>query len=619
MKRLKTPPAGLVTACYGRKADVLYQGRMVKALLKGRLWQNAAENAVVAGDYCLLQRQKNIYLIQKRLERDNELKRFVETRNGTVPQVIAANCDQIMAVFSFIAPNINLLYLDTILCLAMYEHITPYIVFNKTDLVDMHDFSDLVTTYRDAGFDVLLTSAKEGSNLPAVKALMQGGKTVLIGPSGAGKSLLLRQVFPDCEDVKVGDLTRQGRGRHTTTTTRIHQVADDTFIFDTPGFGKLLHRHLPADVIACGYPDLAARTGGCHFSNCRHIEETACGVKQALLERQLSAQRYRRYFILSRIDDPLGENVRFRILEDSGLFVLPTRVFLELNVDRAKELQREVASFKRVNWFHYAPFAYFMGLTNKRRLLCHTMAGKTQLLLWRFNETGESLSVFYLHPYLSTQEVEEVVSLVREVNVSSRCDIMFLARQDLARLPAGARLDMTGREHVYSRQEVVELAGGRFRDLRKKIARSKRQHPGLHFRSFKTGDGDAMVQIYHRWLAQQSATYPELYDVYYTEHALKRITDMLRLDMRAVVAEDRGKVKGFLLGGRINSATSCAFILKYDMAVYGLSYRLKYEFCRLCDTSYVNDGVDFAFSGLQRSKRKFRAHGMPAVYRATVG
>ena len=62
-------------------------------------------------------------------------------------------------------------------------------------------------------------------------------------PSGVGKSTLTNLLIPDMEEQgevsQTGEVSRIGRGRHTTRHSEIYNVCKQTYICDTPGFTSL--------------------------------------------------------------------------------------------------------------------------------------------------------------------------------------------------------------------------------------------------------------------------------------------------------------------------------------------------------------------------------------------
>ena len=218
------------------------------------------------------------------LERDNELIR---------PAV--ANIDQAMIVFALKAPNPNVNLLDKLLVCMEYQNIETIICFNKTDIADKDFAEDLASIYRNAGYKVLFTSATENEGVEEVKKALKGKSTVFAGPSGVGKSSLLNAIKEDAV-METGDISEKiGRGKHTTRHSEIFKTDDDTYVFDTPGFGSVFIPGMTKERLEDCFPEFSLYTNECRFIGCAHINEPDCAVKEALEDNKIAESRYESY------------------------------------------------------------------------------------------------------------------------------------------------------------------------------------------------------------------------------------------------------------------------------------------------------------------------------------
>ena len=218
------------------------------------------------------------------LERDNELIR---------PAV--ANIDQAMIVFALKAPNPNVNLLDKLLVCMEYQNIETIICFNKTDIADKDFAEDLASIYRNAGYKVLFTSATENEGVEEVKKALKGKSTVFAGPSGVGKSSMLNAIKQDAV-METGDISEKiGRGKHTTRHSEIFKTDDDTYVFDTPGFGSVFIPGMTKERLEDCFPEFSLYTNECRFIGCAHINEPDCAVKEALEENKIAESRYESY------------------------------------------------------------------------------------------------------------------------------------------------------------------------------------------------------------------------------------------------------------------------------------------------------------------------------------
>ena len=218
------------------------------------------------------------------LERDNELIR---------PAV--ANIDQAMIVFALKAPNPNVNLLDKLLVCMEYQNIETIICFNKSDIGDKDYAEELASIYRNAGYKVLFTSATENKGVEEVKKVLKGKSTVFAGPSGVGKSSMLNAIKQDAV-METGDISEKiGRGKHTTRHSEIFKTDDDTYVFDTPGFGSVFIPGMTKEKLEDCFPEFSLYTNECRFIGCAHINEPDCAVKEALEAGKISESRYESY------------------------------------------------------------------------------------------------------------------------------------------------------------------------------------------------------------------------------------------------------------------------------------------------------------------------------------
>lgn len=262
---------------------------------------------VSVGDRVRVERlQDGSCRIRELLPRDSAL-----TRRGVArrrEQVIAANVDQVAAVAAVASPEPDFVMLDRLLVLAELNDLAAFIVLNKWDLLD-GSADDAACTdagrlppdfvpYRKAGYDVLPTSAARGIGLEELRSRLSDRTTVLAGQSGTGKSSLVNALMPGLQ-LRVGRVgERSGRGRHTTVAASLFPFAGGGYVADTPGLQVLaLWEVDPAD-LAHAFPELRELAPGCRFTDCRHRQEPACAVREAVEAGELSERRHLSYLAL---------------------------------------------------------------------------------------------------------------------------------------------------------------------------------------------------------------------------------------------------------------------------------------------------------------------------------
>jgi ribosome biogenesis GTPase len=169
---------------------------------------------------------------------------------------------------------------------------------NKTDLLDDSQVPGSLQPYEEAGYPILLVSARAGAGLERLRAELADRTTVLAGASGVGKSSLLNALVPGV-DLRVGEVgDRSGRGRHTTTASRLIPLPGGGFLADTPGVQNFEPAALSVEELTAAFRELRPLLGSCRFADCRHRAEPGCSVRLAVEEGHVAPGRYRSYLSL---------------------------------------------------------------------------------------------------------------------------------------------------------------------------------------------------------------------------------------------------------------------------------------------------------------------------------
>lgn len=280
---------GRVLRIAGGRYRVEADGERLTCVLAGRLKQGDGPRAAV-GDRVRVERTAGGEgRIVEILPRESKLARRAVA--GRSEQVIAANLDQVVSVFAVARPSPDRSMLDRLLVIAELNGLDAFVVVNKTDLGEPEGFAP----YRQAGYEVLATSAREEVGLEELGERLHGKVTALAGPSGAGKSSLLNALMPGL-DRRVGEVSGgEGRGRHTTVNATLVPLPAGGYVCDTPGLQVLRLWSMPPDELAAAFPEFRPLLGSCRFNDCRHLGEPGCGIREALEEGRVDGSRYESY------------------------------------------------------------------------------------------------------------------------------------------------------------------------------------------------------------------------------------------------------------------------------------------------------------------------------------
>jgi ribosome biogenesis GTPase / thiamine phosphate phosphatase len=263
----------------------------IRRLLKSM--ESDERSVVSAGDWVRFRPAPNNEGLVLRVEpRERSLVRRYRGRE----QVIAANVDQLLIVSALADPAPKLTLIDRWLVRAELSNLRPIICFNKADLVDLAPFQPIFGMYARLGYAVVAVSAETGFNLDELRAQLQCSQTVLLGMSGVGKSSLLNALEPKYQLAVKEVSASSNKGRHTTTTARLLELAEGGSVIDTPGVRQFELAEVDPGELAGAFIEFRPFLSRCRFSSCTHSEqEEGCGVAQAVVDRHIAAARYDAY------------------------------------------------------------------------------------------------------------------------------------------------------------------------------------------------------------------------------------------------------------------------------------------------------------------------------------
>ncbi|HVA65556.1 MAG TPA: ribosome small subunit-dependent GTPase A [Elusimicrobiota bacterium] len=230
-------------------------------------------------------------VIVGRCERRNRLIRPAPNARDPLLHVLAANVDCLVVVAAAREPGFSAGIVDRFLVAASAQKIQPILCVNKSDLIKQDEAREW-SHYPAAGVAVVETSAKGGSGLERLMALLQGKAVVFCGHSGVGKTSLLRRLLSDESYGRVGAVSAASdKGRHTTSGAVLLAGPDGSSFIDTPGVMNFGLLDVARGELLAHFPELHAAAAGC-AADCAHDEEPACALRA--LPRYASYREIRR-------------------------------------------------------------------------------------------------------------------------------------------------------------------------------------------------------------------------------------------------------------------------------------------------------------------------------------
>lgn len=213
-------------------------------------------------------------------------------------QVLVANPDQVVFVFSVANPAFSPRKLDRFLVVAEMNRLPAVICANKVDLIAPEEARAMFRIYEAIGYPVLYTSVVTGEGVDALREALRGKLSVLAGSSGVGKSSLLNAVQTGL-GLRVKEVSEAtGKGLHTTRHTELIPLEIGGYVADTPGIRGLALFDLEPTEVDAYYREIAPLVELCQFSDCTHTHEPNCAVRAAVEDGRVSAERYDSYLRL---------------------------------------------------------------------------------------------------------------------------------------------------------------------------------------------------------------------------------------------------------------------------------------------------------------------------------
>lgn len=215
-------------------------------------------------------------------------------------KTMAANIDTLAVVAALTDPPIRLALIDRLIAFAVRHDLEPALILTKADLAGEAAAAAVLALYRQVGVAVLVLQPKNGRGIEDLRALIAARAAMLIGQSGVGKS----SIFKALGGIgTVGDLSRFGRGRQTTTSARLFRMGDG-FLIDSPGIGEFTLDAMPAIELAPLFVEMREPARNCRFSDCRHLSEPDCAVRAAVEAGAIAPSRYESYREILAGDPP---------------------------------------------------------------------------------------------------------------------------------------------------------------------------------------------------------------------------------------------------------------------------------------------------------------------------
>jgi len=245
----------------------------------------------------LRQLDESTGMIEEILPRQSALSRkdAGSTSKKVIQQTMLANLDQVVLVFSVTQPEPHFGMLDRYLAICESAEVRPIICLNKVDLQHEQRVDAAAALYSRLGYTVIWTSTKTGEGIETLRSLLRECTTLFSGPSGVGKSSMVNAIEPGMA-LKTGLISdATGKGKHTTTGSQLYQLSGGGWLADSAGIRALAAWNIAPEDLAWCFVEFRPYLGECLYSDCQHIDEEGCAIRQAVEDEVINEHRYISY------------------------------------------------------------------------------------------------------------------------------------------------------------------------------------------------------------------------------------------------------------------------------------------------------------------------------------
>jgi ribosome biogenesis GTPase len=236
---------------------------------------------------------------------DRVLPRTFELERRTVTgrtKTMAANVDTIAIVAAMVDPPIRLSMVDQLIAFAELQERSVLVLLTKVDLTDGSDAQRILELYRSLGYRAFALQPKHGDGIKFLRSALGDAHSLLVGQSGVGKSSIYRAFGGVTE---VGEVSRYGRGKQTTTAARLLRLGSG-FLIDSPGVGAFELGDVQAGELTGAFVEFESLAAECRFRDCAHLAEPGCAVRAAVEAGRIALSRYESYRLILDRADPLS-------------------------------------------------------------------------------------------------------------------------------------------------------------------------------------------------------------------------------------------------------------------------------------------------------------------------
>jgi len=255
------------------------------------------KSALAVGDRVRVTDESGIWKLESVLPRRTVLAR-PDPLHAHMQRLVAANVDVVVHVVTLKSPNLRPRLIDRYLIAIQRGGAQPVICINKVDLLDPEERDEelpKLAPYLGLGVPVIGCSSITGEGLDQLRREVEGKMAALVGHSGVGKSSILNALDESLQLATNTLHRKRATGRHTTTASTLYDFGGGTYLIDTPGIREFGLWDLDRESLRDYFPEFEEPSELCRFTNCTHVHEPGCEVKERVEAGEINEARYDTY------------------------------------------------------------------------------------------------------------------------------------------------------------------------------------------------------------------------------------------------------------------------------------------------------------------------------------
>ena len=234
------------------------------------------------------------------IDENNTIDNVLERKNSLIRPSIA-NIDYGVVVASIEEPRVSKHLILKFLTYLNYNHISPIVLFTKSDLMVDDKTVKFQKELSSAGILSYITSKNDANSFINFVNMQENKTFLFFGQTGVGKSSIIN-LFDIEQKRLIGEYSKSlNRGKHQTKETIIIQVGKN-FIADSPGFSSL-DLNIKKEIFRDYFPIISNYQDKCFFNDCKHINEPKCAVKEDVKTGEIPEDWYNIYVNLMEESD----------------------------------------------------------------------------------------------------------------------------------------------------------------------------------------------------------------------------------------------------------------------------------------------------------------------------